>query len=769
VKESLGMTEAPSESASTADTQTLVEVGSVGYAAVATQYWDLGWGGVLPLGRGTKHPPPKGFTGHNGIDPSYADICAWGEQHPDGNVALRPPDDIIGIDVDAYDGKTGGQTLAEAERLWGKLPVTYWSTSRTDGISGIRFFRVPPGTRLRDGIAFPELKLGGVDIIQHIHRYAMVWPSIHPNGRQYRWIAEIDGSVTDYAPAPGDVPDLPDMWAENLKIQPAHSGTGLGADGDYNVNLALTEGKPSPKVAQRLSEALSDLADVGCRHDDTRNHTLAMLRLGKDSEPGVKWALTKLGNVFTATVTADGSRTADEAASEFRRMIRNFRTGELLAEPSWSADTILDEFTGPRADEVVDFWKARPSLRRIHQFAQARMVGPWAVLIAALVRTMLAVSPEVRLPAIVGTPMSLNMSGALVGVSGGGKDGASGCARDAVVFGEYLSEPVELPLGSGEGMVRALMPDKDGKAAPVLFSASEIDTVTALFGRQGATLEPEIRKLYCGQQLGFTNAQKHTRTLVDAHTYRAGLIVCVQPLRAESLLKGADGGTPQRFVWAPVDDASAPDTPVELPKPWKLKIPPMFDPKSQVDGQWVDLDVPTAIRAEIRGHRLAVLRGEGVDPLDGHKLLCRLKVAAALMFLDSTDDNERKMINLDDWKLAGHIMAVSDRTREGVAAAGRAKASRENKARALAADEREAFGSERKLQRARAAITRRFDRAAGQSISRRDVRARLKSDIRDYFEPALAELIEEEVITEVAMGNGRGYTRSSGGPEVQRQ
>ena len=135
-------------------------------------------------------------------------MYAWAEEEPGGNLALRLPDGVIGIDVDAYDAKTGAATLAEAERRWGKLPPTYRSTSRDDGISGIRLYRVPPGTQLQTVIRFPELGIGDIEIVQRHHRYVMCWPSIHPNGNRYRWIAEIDGSIMDQPPAVDDVPYL---------------------------------------------------------------------------------------------------------------------------------------------------------------------------------------------------------------------------------------------------------------------------------------------------------------------------------------------------------------------------------------------------------------------------------------------------------------------------------------------------------------------------------------------------------------------------------
>jgi hypothetical protein len=68
-----------------------------------------------------------------------------------------------------------------------------------------------------------------------------------------------------------------------------------------------------------------------------------------------------------------------------------------------------------------------------------------------------------------------------------------------------------------------------------------------------------------------------------------------------------------------------------------------------------DLTVPEVAWQAIRAHRLAVLREDPhVDPLDGHALLTRLKVAAALMALEG-----RTLIGTADWSLAGYVMDVS--------------------------------------------------------------------------------------------------------------
>jgi hypothetical protein len=58
--------------------------------------------------RPVKWPPLEGYTGHDGAYPSEADCHAWAQAHPDGNLALRLPPDVIGIDVDDHSGKNGG-------------------------------------------------------------------------------------------------------------------------------------------------------------------------------------------------------------------------------------------------------------------------------------------------------------------------------------------------------------------------------------------------------------------------------------------------------------------------------------------------------------------------------------------------------------------------------------------------------------------------------------------------------------------------------------
>ena len=186
------------------------------YADAARAYWSAGWANPIPVER--KWPPPKGYTGYDGKNVSWPDIQAWldGEEG-DHNIALRLPDDIIGIDVDAHDGKSGEMSLAAAEAALGPLPPTARSTSRASfGASGIRFYRVPPGANLRGAEKRFRARFGDhVDIIRRDHRYAVVWPSVHPDtGNTYTWYDE--NVATREIPKPVDLVTLPEAWVTFL-------------------------------------------------------------------------------------------------------------------------------------------------------------------------------------------------------------------------------------------------------------------------------------------------------------------------------------------------------------------------------------------------------------------------------------------------------------------------------------------------------------------------------------------------------------------------
>lgn len=638
------------------------------YAAAATHYWTAGWRCILPMPPAVKWPPPTGYTGYTGTTPSYPDIQAWTEDRPDGNLALRLPPTIIGIDVDAYGAKTGGATLIHAQNQWGPLPATIRSTSRNDNTSGIRLYTVPEGTHLATILGFPDIGIGGIEIIQYFHRYVIAHPSIHPEGGTYQWLDE-HGFVTDI-PNPDNLPPLPQRWIAEL----AAASTPLDADTtpvDVAAALAnLPDGHPDTVVATRLNTAITDLAAGGTansRHDTTLGHVMAFLRYAEQHHPGIQTALTALGGAFVTTVTQDGSRTPDDARAEYNRMVTGPRAHALIAA---TPTTTLEELAGlapkardrepapeedpePEADEELPadvIWQSRDSLEQIQQWAYARMCSPWAVLGVCLARALTTVPPWITLPPIIGGRGSLNYFVALVGPSGTGKGAAEAIGNEALPADIHIS-----PAGSGEGLAhqyvhiekRELIRDRNA----VLFSIPEIDTLMSVGNRTGSTILSKLRSAFSGEEIGFSYADPTKRLLVGAHNYRLTLIMGVQPEKAAPLLGDSGGGTPQRFLWLPSTDPNItigrPDTPA-----------PITIPETRDWGSYArPLTIPPIVEETLLTEHVKRARGEG-DALDGHALFVREKTAMALAIVDGRQD-----MNEQDWELSGLVMAKSAETR----------------------------------------------------------------------------------------------------------
>jgi hypothetical protein len=185
------------------------DVMTTGYAAAAAAWRAAGWRGVLPLPRRSKTPPPAGYTGQAGAWPDEATIGAWIATGAP-NACLRLPDGVLGVDVDAYDDRPGGATLDRLEQQHGQLPATWTVTSRTDGTSGIRLYRAPTGIRWKGEAG------AGIEIIQHRHRYVVLPPSIHPEGREYHLLGP-GGVIDEHPPTVQQLPTLPDAWVGALR------------------------------------------------------------------------------------------------------------------------------------------------------------------------------------------------------------------------------------------------------------------------------------------------------------------------------------------------------------------------------------------------------------------------------------------------------------------------------------------------------------------------------------------------------------------------
>jgi P4 family phage/plasmid primase-like protien len=213
--------------------------------AVARRYFDLGYQ-PIPLPAGAKYPPPEGTTGYTGRDLSKDDIdrIDW-----NGNIALRL-NGVIGVDVDAYHGGIHG--LAELEATYGPLPPTVVAHNGRGDKSGIRLYRVPVGTTLRTDPA------SGVDLVQWHHRYVVVAPSLHPDGRRYQWWDQNERAPVDYPPDVGDLTELPWAWIEGLAAVKSRKGDGAATPDQVSAFLDRHTAATRPAALDGIRSALAN-------------------------------------------------------------------------------------------------------------------------------------------------------------------------------------------------------------------------------------------------------------------------------------------------------------------------------------------------------------------------------------------------------------------------------------------------------------------------------------------------------------------------------
>lgn len=428
----------------------------------------------------------------------------------------------------------------------------------------------------------------------------------------------------------------------------------------------------------------------------------------------------------------------------------------------WIGDTPPDTPTTPQLDHET-FWTARPELEHIRTYAHAQMSSPWAVLGGVLARITCQAPTAIVLPPIIEDLASINLAIALVGRSGDGKGGATGTARRAVNIGSPRFDTHT--LGSGQGIAHGYghwQNGKDGEpghverhADSVLFIVEEVDHLGAHAAQNASTTLAELRRFVMGEKLGHLYVDRTRRVEIPEHTYRGAFLVGVQPARAGALLGDADGGTPQRFVWLPVLDPNPPDKEPDTPQPYTWRHPDLHelpDPDSRYDGRRPIPVCDTAVNA-IRTERRRRARGEG-DPLDGHRLLCRERVAAALGLL-----NGHYGITEDDWALSEHVMAVSDATRDAVAKRLQADKRAANRSRAHEEEEREETKDDLQLQRVAQRLLARLRRTTDW-VTEGELRRHITSRDRNVLEAALEGLVAVgEVESEPFTGPGSESVR----------
>jgi hypothetical protein len=215
------------------------------YGDGALLYFSRGWTDVFPVGSDAtplaKSPVPVGVTGYDAPPVGWERIKrATTTRAARRNLGLRMPRQVIGIDVDDYEGHDGGATLARAEAALGPLPPTYRNSARGDGNSGHRYFRTGMGRVVKPAAESLLTKAygDGIEILHHGHRYAVAWPSRNPDKgfAEYRWYGP-DGFLLD-GPPPRviDLPILSLAWQELLTAPLDSPAAARGSGGNLRAS-----------------------------------------------------------------------------------------------------------------------------------------------------------------------------------------------------------------------------------------------------------------------------------------------------------------------------------------------------------------------------------------------------------------------------------------------------------------------------------------------------------------------------------------------------
>ncbi len=599
---------------------------------------------------------------------------------------------------------------------------------------------------------YDESHLDDCEIIQWFHRFVMAPGSRHPvTGATYTVITEPLGDAAEL-PHADEIPYLPIDW--QLALRKEASPVMKHAPVEWDNPLRWCD-KLSPTVEAGYKRLWVDVHKGG-RHKAMTGAVAALWRYDQAGEAGTGHAIAALRAEFIQAVTDDGSRpTTAKAEREFdeadhsgcllvattpKTKLTDAEVAETLGTDTWpqtvaSCRSGVAEGDAPASPVHLPdaFWEERPILQQVRQQARARLSSPDLVLAGCIARLIALTEPNIVLPPTVGSYASINYATGFVGPSSGGKSTGYQLSGE-IVNTSALGYRNGLGIGSGEGLTDVyLEPHPEDKSGPhqlardprALFFVDEGEALTQVGRRSGATIMPNLRSALTGGPLGNANAKAGGRVRsVPQMVYRFSAVVCYQPQKAADILADADGGTPQRFVWAHSGDPTAPEA---LPDDPRLRIAaptPLGLRQVVVDNRNMRvLPIAQSIINEVTAARQVALHA----PLDdddeaGHDVLLRLKVGVALAAIDG-----RLGISADDWRLAGVVLDTSNNVRgylqsrirrrqQEANEATTSRAVRAELAKADALDQRAADQLERDIERLRTIIGGRSEPTARRAL-----------------------------------------------------
>lgn len=335
-----------------------------------------------------------------------------------------------------------------------------------------------------------------------------------------------------------------------------------------------------------------------------------------------------------------------------------------------------------------EFFKERTWLTHVQEAAWSSACSRDVTFLATMARESGMLSPHIRAITGISGPASLNIFGAPVGPPGTGKSTSAGLAEEICICDDekFLDG---LPIGSGEGISELYMGVVDKQVGEVEYGKRRGDPIIKSVREQtkhnmymyvdeggvldelrqrsgGSTLADTLRSAAMGQTIGQSNATEDRRRLVKKGTYSFGLIIGFQECTARPLLADAGTGTPQRFFWCWAQDPNIPEVPPKWPGPLK------YHPGMARPTQATYVQFPDRIKKMLWAERLGRNRGElEVGVLDGHANLMKVKMAAMFALFE-----KRRLVDEDDWRLAGIVWEHSCKVRDTLVAAARREVER---------------------------------------------------------------------------------------------
>lgn len=477
------------------------------YGERAQAYWKAGWKCPMPLTQGGKGlGVPKGVTGASGMDPTQATITAWYHKahSTPKNIALRLPENVIGIDVDVHKEedppKLGHLTLKNAEEALGSpLPPTWSSTARgKDSPSRIHLYILPDGVDvscLERGLRkfAPEGASSGVDVIRRAYRYMLVWPSIHPTvGSEYRWYTPSGESAVDVVPSPSDLPVLPEEWAK--------FASGCVSEKPVRTTRRVVFDDADPFASKGPLDLLDDvlpleefLEQMDFLH--TRDYTEDGHVVQEWMAPGAtteRSVTIGFGGAYTVNVFSSTAADAlnvdvdrgynlaslmvarygfEDKSQLVRELSAGVREYEVERElPDWMAESLSDDkldsllramgpATGVATERLAtpvaprvgvsqrpvgrlpfEFWSSHHKLERLWKLCEFHKAPVDGVLLAVLTRLSGGVSPKLVMNHTGRKPGSLNLFGTILAESGRGKSTSADVAEHIFPQPEYLGD-----------------------------------------------------------------------------------------------------------------------------------------------------------------------------------------------------------------------------------------------------------------------------------------------------------------------------------------